>query len=122
MKNPRKIHVLHKFVPFFRLLDAFNVEHFGQSHRTRVSHAVRRALGESLCILSVPVTIAIGTWHLVDCADDLQKAMVGAPLVLSMVNEFVSGILLLAKNRQIHGALADLQCFVETREHCDLEW
>lgn len=110
-----EIHVLQEFKPLLRILQAFNSEHFDRhrNNRSNVLQTVCYPLGAFLGLFLVLTTILLGIWHLIDSADDFRKVVVGIPLILTIINEFIGGVSMLIENRTISDCIEHLQRIVD---------
>lgn len=121
INKPDRITILAKFLPYLRLIRAFNPEnfHFDGSFSNAWRHLLRdvfRAFCASLATLSISVEIMLMIWNILENDAGVKVLAISVPLLMSFVQVLVTFVALMCENRNITEAIARIQGLVSQRE------
>lgn len=117
LSDARQIHVLVAFVPFFRILKAYNVENFQHLDRRQILQNICLAMGAFVFAALIASTVQLQIWYLIDQRGDMRKVVVSGPLIISIASMLIIAIILTATNRDIAETIKQLQSVIDQRKH-----
>lgn len=112
MPTSQRIRVLEKYQPFARLLAVFNTDNFVTIDR----HLFLQAASMSTLLLSLLMGFCFAGWSSIFQRTEWSERAYEFAAALSLMQQFVIYVLMGRNNRQITGALKQLQQLVDERK------
>lgn len=112
MPTSQRIRVLEKYQPFARLLAVFNIDNFVTIDR----HLLLQAASMSTLLVSLSMGFCFAGWSSIFQQTEWSERAFKFAAALSLMQQFVIYVLLARNNRQITGALEQLQQLVDERK------
>lgn len=117
MKRSHRISVLGEIKPFIRFLNAYNFHTIAQNTSWRHTlHNIFYSLGAVAIIPSIPTTVILAIWYLIDIDADLKKFVVAFPLLISFFQMELTFVALLMKRRIIIETINRVEKVANQRE------
>lgn len=117
MTNSNQVHVFEKFLPYLRLLQSYNREHFHPSN-PNVQLNRKRAIGFTLFASLAFILLFLAIWSLFESlfVKDFETIAINLPM---MASELILSLMypaLISKNRVIFETIDRLQQVINERE------
>lgn len=117
MESPNQIRALRSFSPFLQLLQSYNTENFVDCRRTELVKNIGLAFGTTVLIAVLPITIGLLISRFIGENVTLHKAVVIAPLLITIFQLFVKICSLINKNRHVKETMQRLQSVIDQRKY-----
>lgn len=117
MNKSAKLRIFKEVRPYFRLLNAYNRDHFRHNNWHEKARSVLVALFTTTMITIVSIHISFDLWNMIDCRDQLAKVVALFPLIIGALQTWISFLAMLMGNRTINVMTDRLQAVVDERNH-----
>lgn len=112
-----KIHVLYHFRPYRNLLKPNYYENVKHCNWRCVLRSIFGIFFHATALyLSLPTMILLGIWYLIESEADLKNIVVSLPLLISLLEIYMTFIAMTLKNHTISETLNQLQEVVDRRK------
>lgn len=116
MSNSSEIRVLNAFVPFLRLLTAFNCNHFRHKNWRSIVRSVFDAFGATVTVTANFAWIILITWYLFETEAELKKFVVAIPMLVTLLQIELTFIALMMKHHTITETVDQLHRMINRSE------
>lgn len=115
--DPRKHHILAKFLPYLRLIRAFHRENFRQTAEWRyILRDCVWAIGAILMNGSLSIGTILMAWNLLESRRNADVLVVSVPMLMSLILVSVKFVALMEKSVTISAAIERIQQRISQRE------
>lgn len=115
MENSPKLRVLNGFRVFLRFSNAYNRDHFRQRDWLHIQRSISDAVLTTIMILIFSTHIIFDTWSMIEHLENIKKVLTLFPLIVSTVQLYLSGLVLVAKSHTIVVIIQRLQNVIDQR-------
>lgn len=120
MSDISKKSILNEFKPYFRIINAFNPEHFHGRDWRALLFSGFFAFCLVLFVCLVPIYIILGSWYLLENESDLVEIAVTVPILATLLQMELTFVALIMENHTIIETMDRLQRVIDQRKLCTL--
>lgn len=116
MDNLQEIHVLAKFRPFLRLIEAFNSETLRHRSWYLDLLGICYVLCATIMLFIIPLIVILIVWYLIESGGEMRISVALIPIAISVVQFYLTFVALIVNNRIMSEAIDQIQEAVSRRK------
>lgn len=116
MNVTREIRVLNAFRPYFRLMTAYNSEHFRSTHLRHIRRSIFYAIFSTTMIVTLIILSVFIAWYLGENEAKLKRFVVSLPMIFTLMQMVLTFIGMMLTNHTTSETINQIQRVVDQRE------